>query len=381
MRVLYVGPYRDGIGYGEACRQYITALDKAGVEVACRPLKFTDRRSPVPDRIAELEKRKFDSYSHLIQHALPWYFARCGEVDVNVGMTYMETSPVPVEWRHMCEQLDGIIACDHEMRDDMRRASIPCEVVPMPCDVNRFAGERKMLPQLQRVKEGGYFLFYTLGELVHRKYLDGLLQAFFAEFHQNEPVKLVVKTSAGTVGKEGIIQQVGQHVHKVRQAMLFPPETDQVVVVGDWLSDGEVLDLHHTCDCFVQVSTGEAWSIPAFDAMAMGRTPIVTDDGGYREFIDEDTGWLVPGRQEHSTGNEPYYPDLFSSRQLWTKPDLLQLRRMLRQAYEDSELRQRKAEAGIQRTSLFSYERAGKRLVEVLEKYGEEKRQRVAGSP
>ena len=45
-------------------------------------------------------------------------------------------------------------------------------------------------------------------------------------------------------------------------------------------------------------SHGEAWCIPAFEAMLFGNTPICSNDGGPKDFIDpknKDTGWLVDG--------------------------------------------------------------------------------------
>jgi len=39
MKILYIGNYRDGTGYGQAAEDYILSLDSVGANVVCRPLK------------------------------------------------------------------------------------------------------------------------------------------------------------------------------------------------------------------------------------------------------------------------------------------------------------------------------------------------------
>ena len=70
------------------------------------------------------------------------------------------------------------------------------------------------------------------------------------------------------------------------------------VIIPTYLSNDQMAQLHKTCDCYINLSHGEAWSIPAFDAMAFGNTPICGKEGGPRQFInegDKNTGCLVNG--------------------------------------------------------------------------------------
>ncbi|SVE59243.1 uncharacterized protein METZ01_LOCUS512097, partial [marine metagenome] len=57
MKVLYIGNWRDGTGWGNAAQSYILSLDAADVDVVPRHIKLNERECEVPDRILKLEKK------------------------------------------------------------------------------------------------------------------------------------------------------------------------------------------------------------------------------------------------------------------------------------------------------------------------------------
>ena len=44
MKVLYVGCYRDGTGWGQAAIDYILSMGAAGINVVPRPIKLNQRK-------------------------------------------------------------------------------------------------------------------------------------------------------------------------------------------------------------------------------------------------------------------------------------------------------------------------------------------------
>ena len=56
MKVLYIGNYRDGTGWANACINNILALDSAGVNVVPRAITFETQQQDYPSRIKELSK-------------------------------------------------------------------------------------------------------------------------------------------------------------------------------------------------------------------------------------------------------------------------------------------------------------------------------------
>jgi glycosyltransferase involved in cell wall biosynthesis len=100
--------------------------------------------------------------------------------------------------------------------------------------------------------------------------------------------------------------------------------------------------------------------------MAMGKTPIVTDHGGFLEYIDYSTGYLVNSVETPVFGmHNNSIADMFSSRERWRQVDIDNLRLAMRTAYQDKGSN-RKVGAGIKRAYDFSYEKVGARMLERL---------------
>ena len=124
--------------------------------------------------------------------------------------------------------------------------------------------------------------------------------------------------------------------------------------------------LHATCDCFVSPSFGEAWGIPVFDAMAMGKTPICTLTGGPKDYL-EDCGWLVDSNKEPCFGMIDSFVEMYTGNEKWDRIDLESLRKSMRDAYTNSENRLKKADDGINRAYEYSYREVGTHMKNILE--------------
>lgn len=369
-KVLVVGPYREGSGYARAAADLALALHAAGADVACRPVCYGPAGEPADPRLVPLEARRFPAPDALLQ-VLP---ARDQALDRaggrNVGLFFPESAPIPSAWVRRACLLDAALFAAREHAGWFRAApgydpARPALHCPLPADPARYLRSYPRVPRFEAFKAGGRFLFYTVGELVKRKNLSGLLRAFFAEFRGGEPVGLVVKTHLAGQGPAAAEAHAHAIVREVlRGAKLADPPP--VWVVADRLSEAGLAALHLACDVFVQPSFAEGWSYPAFDALAFGKTPVVTATGGYLEYVDAAVGWLVPGRPEPVFGERDVCPELFTGRQTWVAPDLVALRRAMREAYEDRALRADKASRGLERASELSYEALGPRLLKAL---------------
>ena len=60
-----------------------------------------------------------------------------------------------------------------------------------------------------------------------------------------------------------------------------------LLIISEDVDSEKIYALHQSSDCLVNPSRGEAWSTPSFEAMAFGNTPICSDFGGPRDFIDK----------------------------------------------------------------------------------------------
>ncbi len=374
MKVLMIAPYRDGTGYGHAAIDNILAMDAAGIDIVPRPIKLNNHTANIPDRIVQLENKSTKGCSIVIQHTLPSMMEYSGHFKANIAMYCSETSNFRASrWPERLNAMDVAWVPSTQMHDAARdsKVTIPIVKLPYPADMSKF--ERSYKP-LKLPIDG--FTFYTIAEMGKRKNLLAILQAFHSEFKPGEPVSLVIKTHRYGVSPQECRKHIEADCDTVKQWLRLHRKLEfykKEIIITDFLTDDSVMRLHSTCDCFVLVSHGEAWSIPAFEAMALGKTPIVTNWGGFKEYMTQDTGWLVDCKEEQVFGITDNLPDLYTGRENWAIADVGHLRKCMREAYSNKQLRSRKAEVGIERAYDFGYNIVGPLIKKELESYEQEK--------
>ena len=75
MKVLYIGNYKDGTGWANACLNNILALDSAGVDIVPRAITFEAQQQNYPQRIKDLEANSTNGCDICIQHTLPHLYS------------------------------------------------------------------------------------------------------------------------------------------------------------------------------------------------------------------------------------------------------------------------------------------------------------------
>lgn len=371
MKVLYVGPFRDPSGWGRGANDWILSLDAAGVEVVPRCIRY--RRGPgepLP-RVLELEKRSDKGCDVVIQCCIPDGFDYHGGFARNVGLYFSEVDDFASScWpRHINTMDEAWVPCNAGR--DASTASgvtIPLRVIGCGADMSRF--ERSYRPHPVRDRHPGSFLFYTIGEGIRRKNFKALVVAFHIEFGPSEPVELVIKTSIPSLPPSRAIAATRLELAKVHAELgLYADDSHykREIILADYLSVEAISRLHAACDCYVGPGYGEGWGIPAFDALAFGKTPIATACGAHLDYLSDEVGWLVPGHKAPVMGMASCDASLYTGRQEWTEIDIASLRAAMRQAYEDRELREHKSLAGIERAYDFSHAAVGRRMKGHLE--------------
>lgn len=385
MKVLYIGPYKDGTGWAHAAHENILALDAAGVDVVPRPLKLNNVDAEISPRIKELEDQSDKGCDIVIQNALPHHMDYSGKFDKNIAYYFTETSHFKnCSWAERLNLMDaGWVPCESVRRSSREsNVNIPLEIVPVPCDVTRYQKkyERLNIPYLN-----DKFVFYTIGEVHRRKNLTALLKAFHLEFGPYEDVALVIKGSLPGMPPSEMDKHIGEMCNQVKDNLkLYKNHSlyHKEVIITQPLKEEQIMQLHNTGDCYVSPSYGEGWNIPAFDAMAMGKTPICTAQGGPLDFLmdieqiytghggvdfeDIWGGWLVASHTEPVFGMKETFADLFVGNEEWESVDIDELRKAMRTAFTNREEKQKRAENGINLAYNYSHLAVGTRMKELL---------------
>lgn len=364
--ILFIGPYRQADGWGEAARANIKALNTTEHNLTIAPIYMGNRMAPQIDPLFyELERKRYDNYDLVIQNVLPHLLDYNSKLGKNVGMFELETSFLQhTSWPNRINTMDEAwVTSDAErIALDESNVLIPVKTTSQSVDLEKFTGHEP-LEELAAIDK---FKFYFIGEFIQRKGIHELLVAYFTEFHRNEDVLLFVKTNAGKKDVTDFVEQVqaglGLYAHKE----LYP----ELKVVTEFVDDDTINRIHASCDCFVMPSYGESVCIPALEAMGFGNVPIVTDNTGMVNFVSNEVGWHIASHSTVVNTIQRPLQDLYTGHETWYQPKILDLKRCMRDAYsnftDNYSYYQIKQERCKERIKKFSHENVGKRFAALI---------------
>lgn len=372
--VLMAGNYFDGTGWSRACIEYAMALDSVGVHVICRPIKLNERVAEVPARLLELIDRPVARPDVVIQHVLPHmarYYKGSGGPH-NILLFASEDMPISHNWVRYANEADEVWVISDWQKSVAARSGIskPTFVFPHCCEPSRYEGKFAPLPCLEHFRRNDTFLFYTIGEFVERKNLEGLLRAFLSEFSMHERVALVVKGDLPGRSEAESSDWFKNLVKSVKDSLKLSNYPD-VARINERYPDEGILRLHATCDCFASASNAEAFCWPAFDAMAMGKTPVVPASSGFLAYANHATAYTVHTSVDIS-GSADSLRDNHTGKQTWSAVNLVHFRQRMREVFEQPAYHESIRSAGRSHALEFSREKVGlkmkSRINEILEK-------------
>lgn len=373
MKVLYLGHYREGTGWAKAATDAILAMDRVGIEVVPRHINLTGIEYEVPSSIEKLEKNTVAGAEYCIQHLLPHHLVGTDRFKKNIARFEGETLNINMQpWVVQLEQMDEVWVPNSQswssLIEDRVFVKEGIKVIPHPSDMVKFFGPSSQSIDIPNINDT--FKFYYIGDLNERKNLLSVIKCFHSEFESHENVSLIIKVkkfgqaAADTVNQvNSICSAVKQRLRMYGKENYYRPE----VVIGDDLPEDGIKSLHQYGDCFVCPSHGEAWSIPSFEAMAYGKTPICSNFGGPVDFIDaedKNTGTLVDGQLAICDCPDAAFPEILTGRELWFNPSEVGIKNAMRYYYENRNSIDRKA--GLRKAKEFSYESVGEKIKELL---------------
>ncbi len=370
MKILFIGHYKERSGWAQASKDYILALDAAGLDVVCRNVTLT-KDHPVDDRILELEKKSTQDCDYCIQHVLPHHSIATKRFKKNIFLVDLETLSIKdLTWFEYLKQADEVWVPNNQLAESLKNDGIKKTVVIPHCtDIERYT------QKYQNISIPGIddkYKFYYIGDLNDRKNIRSIIRCFHSEFDSSENACLILKVKkfgrSAEESKKIVDTIISEEKNKLRLYQ-NPSDYKKDIVISDDLSDKQVYSIHQYGDCFVSPSHGEAWSIPSFDAMAFGNTPICSNFGGPKDFIDKDnksTGICVDGTLGVCQCSDAAFPEIFTGREFWFIPSEYEIRKAMRFYYENRDKKLEYKKAGLTRAKMFSYENIAKLIKENL---------------
>lgn len=330
-KLLYCGNYLDGTGWGNASLMNILALDAAGVRVVPRAITFNGyaAKDRVHPRIKQLEEDDLSNIDVCIQHTLPPLYVYDSNFK-NIGLYETETNDLQYsQWPKYINILDEAWVPNRQARlaSEFSGVKIPVKIAHHSIDYDRYQKIEKTMT-VDGLENSFNFCF--VGEMVTRKDLTSLLIAFHTEFHPSENVNLFLKLSAPGLNSEQTVTEFYKLDDKVTAGLKIRSKYKKPYVVAGMLDERSLYSIMKQCHCFVTTSHGEAWCIPALEAMAMGMQVIYPDGSGMADFA---MGTPVACHTSPCYGAVDSLPEVYSAFDTWQNVNIISLQSAMRSMY------------------------------------------------
>jgi glycosyltransferase involved in cell wall biosynthesis len=368
MKILYIGHYKENSGWSKAAVDLISSIDSAGVDITCRNIKLTDKVCKLPNRIMELESKPLQGIDFCIQHVLPHHLVGTSKFKKNISYYVSESNTLKCNnWHSNLNLMDEIWVPNHTQLHNMQQDGFKhLKYIPHAFDLSKYSSQTKA--RIDFKNDNCTFKFYYIADLNERKNIESVIKCFHSTFDRYEPVSLVLKIKKYGINPNDLYKHVTDICESIKKTLrIYPKVTDyhQEIIIPDDMKENEIDILHQTCDCFVNTTHGEGWSIPSFDAMCYGKTPVCSNEGGPKEYIkNQDGGFLVNGISGVCEHTDPAFYNIFTGRESWFVPDEEQTKYAMRFYYENRDKIDRTR--GLKDAQEFSYENVGKMIKDSL---------------
>lgn len=394
MKIRYYGHIGERSGYGVAARAMCRALIAAGIELEIRPIERRVELAIVDDVGDSILLAKHltapadldPTVDVVIVHTMPMDCAKvltiatrdegvAPETPAIAYTTWEATSVAPAAIRTELTVFDQLwtpssfsangfaTSWNRELKVPTAgdRNDTPILVMPHAYDASReYVRERPLTTP---------YRFVYAGAWTSRKNPAGVIRAFAHANLPRDEAELWIQ-STGTPRETFVIA--------LHQTGCVDDQLARIRFFNEPLSAMTMRETYQNADCFVTASRGEAWNLPAFEAMLARIHVIAPTPAGSDEFLVGTTadlfedGMVVPaavdvrllGKEGETYSIQTIGAQGLSARSQWWEPDLTELASLMRRAFEN---KTRGLAVTYDPAARFSYEAIGKLALQHME--------------
>lgn len=193
---------------------------------------------------------------------------------------------------------------------------------------------------------------------IDRKGFQYALKAFTEEFSKEDNVEIYWKINMSY--NPGL--NIGEELNKLD----LKKNGLNLNIITKRMTTEKLAELYKTCDVLIAPSMAEGFNLPCIESMACGTPVITTAYGGVTDYVNENNGWLIPvERMINSTGVPKHiYEDAE-----WAVPSVVELQKIMREAYSNPELVKKKGKESIKTSKEYTWDKTVDIIVDRFEKY------------
>lgn len=269
------------------------------------------------------------------------------QTDVRLIMTMFESDKIPEDWPEYLKVADEVIVPSKWCHDVFLASGIDTTIVPLGYNSRVFKFLERTIPV--EVDEPFTFIHYNSFNM--RKGFSEVFAAFTEEFKDNEPVRLILKTTANRP-----------------PIPIMKTQYPNIEVITDVISEGSLVELLGRANCMVYPSRGEGFGITPLEAMATGLAAIVPNAHGISEYFNPNYMLEVkvaekcPGLYQRYKGEDVGEMVVC---------DVKDLRKQMRYAFNHQAEMYELGKNASEYVKKYTYQETARRLAEIIQKWEE----------
>ena len=339
--IVFIGTFRGASGYANASRGYVKSWlkdDRFNLQLIDT---YHSQDKSGEDMLRELEVTKLeeipDNYTvvYFVEGG-DHYLKNINHLDVSqviggakkkIAMAVWEPNDIPEEWAQFYnDRFDALLVASEWNKEVFsKRLKIPIHVLPYYVEANYVASPKPKI-----------FNVASVSQFIPRKGFKELVYAFLAEFKDNEDARLTIKTYfnlAQSVDQDRyyVTNELKNYKTAITGGDRNPVKCQLALVHG--VIPREAMDNLYDDAAFVATATrGEGFGLPLAECILRGKRTISPNLGGHLDFINEDN---LHFESKLQTLTAVYLSRNYNSDMKWIEPDLDDLRKALRSAYDE----------------------------------------------
>lgn len=319
--ILYIGPYREFSGMGNASRAYLKALYRSGHNISIRPIYNIYKKYPeedIDDELLELETNFSKKYHTVIQHSYPHHFCFNSNFDKHIGIVHFDSFGYKSNVVQYLKTMDKVIVGSKFVANQIRGfIDMNVSIIPEPIDIEEIENYRNN----NKKKEKNTYSFYCIGDWVSRKNFEKIIFAFLRLSAKYENIDLVIKTKSFLGSDDEIKNKIEYTLSNLYSLFKNKPSKKPKIIIGQ-LNKNNIYYINHNNDCLINLPGGESFGYSSLEAISFNNNIIIGSRSAAYEFCNlKNTETLIVDTEtSECMDDSQLFPIYNSMRQYWDSP-------------------------------------------------------------
>ena len=368
MRLNILSDFFQPTGYACHARNFASALYKINKEISVEtqaPQNWQQLVTPEERIMLENDYKKDVNIS--ITTPPNWPLKSADRPKKHIGFGVFEGDRIPTGFIEPANSADELFVPSKHVYDAFKPfVDKKISIVPEGVDLNVYKEVHTFHPQMEDFNHGGgsnpnmFTFMWNKGwaqGVRDRSGFDVAIKAFCEEFTKKDDVRFMAHINPAYNHPNWRIDG------EISLLNLPPAETrPPILVMVNDLPSALINQFYNFGDVYVSTSKAEGFCLPILESFAVGKPTITTNYGGQLDFCNSKNSWLVDGEMKPACDQNIQFEET-----KWCYPSIENVRKAMREAYENRELVKKKGLEARKTAERFTWENAAKVALKLID--------------